>query len=97
MESVRRAARIRRALMVDSSLSSKRGGSAAGSTILHPRRAIPRQGFEVVGLALCDQRRDDQGLAQGVMVAILGDNARAFLRRPLVESGCRPKERETRT
>ncbi len=34
---------------------------------------------------------------KGVTVANLLDNPRAFLRQHLVESGCRPKESETRT
>ena len=61
------------------------------------RRARSVMRSEVMGLASRDQRRDDHGQAQGVTVTILLDNPRAFLRQHLVESGCRPKERETRT
>jgi hypothetical protein len=50
-----------------------------------------------MGVALRHHRRDDHGQAQGVTVAILLDNLGPFLRQHLVESGCRPKERETRT
>jgi hypothetical protein len=61
------------------------------------RRARSVMRSEVMGLASRHHRRDDHGQAQGVTVTILLDNPRAFLRQHLVESGCRPKERETRT